>query len=64
VIRLISLNRKNSQFAGHDQEAVNTCAHITSLIEAAKLHSLDALTCLADTLSKPCRPSIDGRWKI
>lgn len=50
-IRPIKLNAKNSLFAGHDEGAVNW-ACIASLVETAKLHSLNPQTYLADILTK------------
>ena len=50
-IRPIVLNRKNALFAGHDEGAENW-ACIASLIETAKLNSVDPQAYVADVLTR------------
>jgi transposase len=49
--RLVSMTRKNSLFAGHDEGAFGW-ACVASLIETAKLHQLNPQAYLADVLTK------------
>ena len=55
-MRPIALNRKNALFAGSDEGAANWAA-IASLIETAKLNSVNPHAWLADTLTK-----LVNRW--
>jgi transposase len=51
TMRPVSLSRKNSLFAGHDDGAENW-ACIASLIETCKLHDINPETYLSDVLTK------------